>query len=263
MPYADLGDYKFYYREEGEENSDNGTILFLHGFTLDSRMWQNEIDEFSQSYHVIALDFKGHGQSDAPTSGYTRKERVEDLKRYLDCLNLKDIHVVGLSYGGTTGLGLALKYPEYLKSLTLVSSAAAGYKLSPKIGKIDEIAKKVSVETAKARWIKTSLSYYREDQKDIRDFVKMMMDDHSGAIWADPKRGSYPQEDDLSKVSQIKLPVNIIVGEEDKLFVTLGEKLHQKIKGSKYRVLKNTGHLVNLENPTEFQSCLGQFLSSL
>lgn len=263
MPYADLGNYKFFYQEFGEDHKNNGTICFLHAFTLDHRMWQNQAEFFSKNYHVIVPDLKGHGKSDAPLSGYTRDERADDIIKLLDVLKLNRVHLIGISYGGTTGLGIALNNPDRLNSLILIGTAAAGYKISSKMTKLDKIAKEKSVETAKQKWIASSLVWYQNDKKELKEFIKTMMDDHSGAIWKDPMRGNYPVVDDISKVGGINIPVLIMAGEEDKMFLPLAKKLHDLIKTSNLFIIPKTGHLVNLESPVLFNRIVESFIVSI
>lgn len=261
MPYADLGQYKFHYLEYGVENRVRGTILLLHAFTLDHRMWIEDAGYFAREYHVLVPDFKGHGKSEAPKSGYSRADRVEDMIRFLDVLKIDKVHLVGLSYGGTTGIGIALKYPGRLKSLTLVGTSAAGFDPGPKISRIDKIAKEKGVDKAKDKWITSSLGWYTEKQQGIKKLVETMMLEHSGVVWADPMRGKYPREYDLEKVDSIKLPVNIIVGSEDRIFLQLAEQLHGLIDNSELHVMDNTGHLANLEAPDRFRDIVAKFIS--
>ncbi|MFZ5979117.1 MAG: alpha/beta fold hydrolase, partial [Candidatus Zixiibacteriota bacterium] len=110
-----------------EEYGTGEPVVFLHGFTLDHRMWTPQIEFFRPYYRLLIPDARGHGRSDAPATGYGRRDRVEDLKRFADKLKIDRFHAVGLSMGGSTSLGLALDSPERLKSMTLVSSGAAGY----------------------------------------------------------------------------------------------------------------------------------------
>jgi pimeloyl-ACP methyl ester carboxylesterase len=263
MPYADLGKYKFHYQEFGVENKSKGTICFLHAFTLDHRMWQNQAKYFSKKHHVIVPDLKGHGLSDAPISGYTRAERADDIVKLLDVLSLNSVHMVGISYGGTTVMGIALNNPERLDSLTLIGTAVAGYKISSRMSKLDKIAKENGIEAAKKKWISSSLIWYQNEKSELREFIKTMMVEHSGAIWRDPMRGNYPIVDDISKVGGISLPILIMVGEEDKMFLSLAEKLHKLIKSSELYIIPNIGHLVNLEAPDLFNETVESFINSI
>ena len=124
MPMIDFDKVSLYYESTGT----GPPLVLLHGFTLDRRMWQRQVDYFSKKYRVIAYDSRGHGKSSCPESGYSREDRVSDLRNLTTGLKLKKFHLVGLSMGGATALGFALDYPESLLSLTLVDTAAGGYR---------------------------------------------------------------------------------------------------------------------------------------
>ncbi len=232
----------------------------LHGFTIDHRMWLYDAEYFSQWYRVILPDFKGHGLSDCPQSGYSRAHRVEDMVGLLDRLEIPKTHIVGLSMGGTTALGMALKYPDRMASLTLVSTSAAGFDPGPKIRKIDDIARNESLELAKEKWIKSSLKYFGSEKSHVRDLLEIMMTEHSGAIWADPMRGRYPPENDLGRVHEIKIPTMIFAGEEDRPFVLLARQLNERIESSRFSLFESVGHMLNLESPNRFRGELKAFL---
>lgn len=255
MPYADLGDITLHYKEYGTTTvrTEEPPICFLHGFTLDHRMWIGDAEYFGHWYRVITPDAKGHGLSDAPPTGYSRDDRVVDLLRLLDHLGIDKVHLVGLSMGGSTGIGMALSNPERLASLTLVSTGAAGYSVGSKIAKIDKLAKEEGLEAARTRWIKSSLLWYKDDKKPIRDLLEKMMLEHSGAIWLDEMRGKYPKTADLDQVHRIKLPTEIMVGQMDKVFLPLARLIHSRIDGSRLVVLESVGHMLNLEAPEIFR----------
>jgi len=264
MPYVELDDFRLHYKDYPARQSEGGKppIVMLHGFTVDHRMWVADAEYLSQWYRVLVPDSRGHGLSGAPQTNYSRAHRVADLAAFLDRLGIDRVHLVGLSMGGTTALGMALTHPERLASLTLVSTSAAGYDHGPKIRKIDEIARTKDVQTALAKWIQATLRYFGSDLKHVRDLLEVMMRDHSGAIWADPMRGKYPLENDLERVHRIELPTLILVGEKDQPFVPLARVLHEKISGSRLSILPSIGHMVNLESPNVFRDLLKLFLEA-
>jgi pimeloyl-ACP methyl ester carboxylesterase len=267
MPYANLGDYSLYYEEYMPDSSsdliDDVPVIFLHGFTLDRRMWQSQMEFFGANRRAIFLDALGHGKSDAPESGYGREDRVEHLLQFIDCLKFDQIHVVGLSMGGSTAIGFALKYQHRLASMTLIDTGAAGYSPSKRISRIDQIAREDGLEAARKKWMKSSLVFYKEDKKHIRKLMNAMMLDHSGAIWMDPKRGQYPTQVDLEYVHAITVPTMIFVGELDKIFVPLAEGLHKRIQGSRMSIFENTGHMLNMESHNRLNDELKLFLDGL
>ncbi|UCG60667.1 MAG: alpha/beta hydrolase [Candidatus Zixiibacteriota bacterium] len=265
MPYAEFDDFKLHYADYPARETDpqRVPIVMMHGFTLDHRMWVGDAEYFSQWYRVILPDFKGHGLSDAPVTGYSRAHRIEDMVGLLDRLGIKKAHLAGLSMGGTTALGIALKYFERVTSLTLVSTSVAGFDPGPKIRKIDEIARTQNVDVARKRWISATLRYFGSDKKHIRHLLELMMREHSGAFWKDPMRGKYPAVDDLKHVHEVNLPTMILAGERDLPFVPLAKTLHEKISGSKLSILPSVGHMLNLEAPNEFRGELKLFLEDL
>lgn len=259
MPYADLGDIRLYYEEYGSDVP----VVFLHGFTLDRRMWAQQADYFAQEYYVILLDARGHGLSSAPQTGYSRHDRVEDLRKFVELLGLDKFHLVGLSMGGATAIGFALKYQTKLRTMTIVSTGAAGYRLPRNYGRYDELAKTVGLEAARAEWRDLSLKWFKGKRSGPYDLMKQMIDEHSGAIWLDPMRGKYMTAPDLDHAHEITVPTYIIAGERDKVFVPLSQALHERIAGSRLTVLKDAGHMLNLERSEEFNTLLASFLESV
>jgi pimeloyl-ACP methyl ester carboxylesterase len=265
MPFEEIDGLKIFYQDLPEDKSaidlsGRAPVFFLHGFTLDHRMWQAQAEFFQHDYRVVIPDSRGHGESDSPQTGYSRDHRVEELAALVHLLGFDRIHLVGLSMGGSTAIGFALKYQDRLESLTLVDTGAAGYSVGPKIARIDRIAREVGVEAAREKWIKTALTWYHDDRKEIRDLMDNMMRHHRGAIWLDPQRGKYPGTVDLDHVHNITIPTMIFVGEDDRVFVPLAQQLHERIQSSVLSVFEGTGHMLNLEQPQRFNQALKVFL---
>jgi len=259
MPYADLGDIRLYYEGAGEGEA----LVFLHGFTLDRRMWRPQVEYFRDKYHVITPDARGHGLSDAPLSGYSRADRVQDLAGLVDNLRIESFHLVGLSMGGATAIGYALEHQDRLKSLTLVSTGAAGYSVGKKFPRLDQLAKDKGAAAALDKWRSWSLGWYQDDRRELREFLDSMMSEYSGAVWRDAMRGKYPREDDLGRVSRITVPTAIFSGSLDRVFVPLAEQLHSLIMGSRLFMYPNVGHMVNLEQPDSFNADLKVLLEGV
>lgn len=259
MPYFQSGDVKLFYQDEGQGE----TLLFLHGFTCDHRMWRTQFDFFKTNNRVLIIDSRGHGKSEAPETDYSRDHRVEDTKLLLDELGIDKAHIVGLSMGGSTLIGMAFKYPERLKSLSLISTGAAGHSPGKKMGILDEIAQTKGIEAAKEKWMEWILSWFKGRDPEIGQLMHDMTKDHSGAIWVDPMRGKYPRTKDQDNVHRIAAPTLIIAGKLDKAFLELSEELNQKIDNSKLIVFEEAGHMLNLEYPDKFNAELQNFIESI
>lgn len=256
MPEIDLGQVTIYYEEYGKGDP----LVFLHGFTLDRRMWRRQIEYFSGKYRVIVYDSRGHGKSSCPKSGYSREDRVRDLWGLAGKLSLNKFHLVGLSMGGATALGYAIDHPDTLLSLTLVDTAAGGYSPPPKYKDLRDMARTKGVDEAKRRWIKSALFYYINRNEELRLELKEIISGHCGDLWLDPKRGKYSDRDDVALSEKIKIPTMIFVGEKDRFFIPLAKTLHEKIKDSEIDIVPGVGHMLNMEAPDRFNFRLEQFL---
>lgn len=256
MPMIDTGEVSLYCESTGK----GIPIVLLHGFTLDRRMWRRQVEFFSKRNRVIVYDSRGHGRSGCPESGYSRQDRVRDLKRLAELLKLERFHVVGLSMGGATALGYAIDHPEMLRSLTLVDTAAGGYKPPSRYRDHRDIARQKGVEEAKRRWIMTTLFHYANRFQHLKQELKEMMDDHCGDLWLDPKRGKYKDRNDVALAHKIKLPTMIFVGEMDRYFLPLAKRLHNEITTSEIDIVPDAGHMLNMEAPERFNLRLEQFL---
>jgi pimeloyl-ACP methyl ester carboxylesterase len=237
-------------------------------------MWRGQIDYFSKKkYRVIACDARGHGKSDAPDTGYSRSDRVQDLLNLVNVLNLGKFHLVGLSMGGGDALSFAIDYHERLLSLTLAGTAASGWKAkvqfrnfpldeNGKYGRLNpgDLARQKGIDEVKRQWIQVTMANYEKQYPELKEILTEIMSDFSGKPWLDRMVGKYPKRDDLNFAPKIRIPALIIVGQRDIIFRPLSIKLHEVILDSRLEIVKNTGHMVNMEAPDVFNQNLEKFL---
>ncbi|ENQ3081182.1 alpha/beta hydrolase [Bacillus cereus] len=100
------------------EYSQNGEpILFLHYMGGSAAIWRSIIPKFIEEYRVIAIDIRGHGNSDHPQNGYQLETLVEDVRDLLDVLGIYKTHIVGSSLGCYVGTMFASMYADRVMSL--------------------------------------------------------------------------------------------------------------------------------------------------
>ena len=121
MPFAEnhKDGTKIYYETFGNGPS---TILLHHGFTRSIVEWKPAYtDVLSQTWSVIAMDARGHGQSDKPhdPQSYVMETKTGDVTAVLDAVGTQQAHYVGYSMGGQIGFGMGRYAPERLLSLTI------------------------------------------------------------------------------------------------------------------------------------------------
>lgn len=259
MPEFISNRVRLHYRDRGEGEP----LVFLHGFTLDSRQWVDQIEYFKKSYRVIAFDARGHGKSEAPESDYAREDRAEDLNNLLDHLELENAHVIAASMGGADAFCLAIDHPEKFRSLTLVGTTLAGWHPSRKFKDNEMLKQGYPVEKIQREFIRSALIKYRERNPGLYDRLKEIMESFSGKPWADPRKGKYPIREELPLASRVKIPVCLMVGKHDIMFLPLSQDLDRKLPDSRLEVIPDAGHLVNMDQPERFNRVLTSFLDSI
>jgi pimeloyl-ACP methyl ester carboxylesterase len=117
--------FNLFYREAGPE--DAPVVLLLHGFPTSSHMFRNLIPALADRYHVIAPDYPGYGQSDAPDRSkftYTFDRAADLIRELLKQLNITRYAMYVMDYGAPVGWRLALKHPEHISGLIIQNGNA-------------------------------------------------------------------------------------------------------------------------------------------
>jgi pimeloyl-ACP methyl ester carboxylesterase len=120
---------RFHYTEWGPPAAP--AVLFLHGITGHARTWDDEARALADRHRVLALDARGHGDSDpAPDGDYSDAALLGDLEGFVDALGLARVAIVALSLGGRVAINYAGRHPERVERLVVVDIgpeiAAAG-----------------------------------------------------------------------------------------------------------------------------------------
>ena len=114
-----------FYREAGPKNAP--AIVLLHGFPSSSREFDTLIPLLATRYHLIAPDFPGFGQSDAPppsSYAYTFDNLARTINRLLEQLKINKYTFYLHDYGGPVGFRIILAHPERLQALIVQNANA-------------------------------------------------------------------------------------------------------------------------------------------
>jgi pimeloyl-ACP methyl ester carboxylesterase len=121
MPKAVLDSgIRLHYQQVGE----GPDVVMVHGITGNLAVWHLHIvPAISDRFRILTYDLRGHGYSDAPTSGYSPDDMATDLLELVDALEIERPAVVGHSYGADVALYFAARHPERVRQVIAVESA--------------------------------------------------------------------------------------------------------------------------------------------
>ena len=249
---------------------DRGTglpIVFLHAFPLDRSMWTPQLAELSQRFRTIAIDFRGHGESDAPLWNFSLDHYGDDVCALLDHLAIPQAVLVGLSMGGYISLAFSLKYADRLKALVLADTRAQADTEEGRTGRFhlaQTALNQGSQAVADIMLPKLLGATTRQTKRELVDSVRntIMTAPVSGIITDLMAMAERP--DSVPHLSAITSPTLIVVGQEDSTTpLSDAQLMAQRIPGARLAVIPFAGHLSNLEQPQAFNDLVRSFVEGL
>lgn len=106
------------------DSGKGSTLIFLHGFLENAKMWMDYMDHFSSKYRVISLDLLGHGETGCLGYIHSMEDMADAVFAVVTQLKLKKVTLIGHSMGGYVSLAFAELYPDLVKNIVLINSTA-------------------------------------------------------------------------------------------------------------------------------------------
>ncbi|MFC0778256.1 alpha/beta fold hydrolase [Flavobacterium sp. HJSW_4] len=106
------------------DSGKGNTIVLLHGFLENKKMWSEYVALFSEKYRVVAIDLLGHGESDCLGYVHKMEDNADVVNAVLEDLKIEKAIIVGHSMGGYVGLAFAELYPDKIRKLVLLNSTS-------------------------------------------------------------------------------------------------------------------------------------------
>lgn len=261
--YAEVNGTRLYYETAG-----SGTpLVFVHGFSLDTRMWDDQFERYSRKYRVIRYDLRGFGQSDIPDGPYSHHD---DLHALLSALDAAPAHVVGLSLGSGIAVDFALTYPGSVRSLVLVAVAAlSGFEsareYNESLNPVWEAARTRGIDAAKAAWLSHAYFQPAHEQPEVAARLAQIVDAWSGWQFTHSNPARWAQPPAVGRLSEIRAPTFIVMGERDldSYSHPLADVMERGIDGARRVVIPRAGHMTNMEAPEAFDSAVLPFLAGV
>ncbi len=238
------------------------SLIFIHGWSLDSRLWQNQTQYFSKEYQVITIDLAGHGNSSYNREDYTMVAFANDIKAVLDKEGINSAILIGHSMGGGVIAEAAKLMPNKVVGIIGVDTS-----------------QNVALKLTQAELNVMTKPFEDNFQSAMRAFVKEAFPKNVEAetlyrvsedMASAPKNialnqfrnylGQYISGESYRVFKDINVPLVLV---NAKLWPTDSAENKKYIKDYSIYFIEETGHFPMLENPSEFNKILLKAVKSV
>jgi pimeloyl-ACP methyl ester carboxylesterase len=249
-------------------------LLLIHGYGAGSWVWEKQMDILSRHYKVYALDIIGYGFSDRPRIEYTPETYIHLLRDFMDGLEIEKATLIGNSMGGGIAWAMAALFPERVEKLILIDCVPPDVLNQVKNESFRTLAIVKDIPFLPYLVIgsrnKSSIKRILQECLFDRRFITPALLNRQwelirfkGSTWV--LYSTLKHAKDASRMegylSLIDHPTLLIWGEQDLVFPpSVGEDLHRAIKGSKFHLVKKSGHIPMWETPEEVNRVMLDFL---
>jgi pimeloyl-ACP methyl ester carboxylesterase len=257
-----LGDFQMAYTDEGKGRP----VLFVHGYPLNRRMWSPQVSGLSNQFRILAPDLRGHGDSSATAGSYSMDLLATDLANFLNGLDIHEpVILCGLSMGGYVSLAFNRLFPDRLAGLILTATRAAPDSLEAKINRqrASELVQKEGLRAIITGMISRLFApqTFATQPELVQEVKEIMLQTSIQGVLGD-LASMLERPDSTPYLSSIRTPTLVIHGAEDQIVpVTEAITMVETIPEARMVILKEAGHLLNLEQSEAFNSAMCDFLS--
>lgn len=264
--FADANGLRFHYLEWGA--AAQPPLLLLHGFGNEAHIWDLFAPLVAQRYHVVALDSRGHGDSDH-AADYGDEQNVADFEGILGALGIQQLTLAGFSMGGGTATIFTSRHPERVERLVIVDR---GPETDPRGRERMQRAFSKARSTFPNR--EEALAYIRLANPQRPEELVQKSLNHAFRARED---GSYElkqdrklregfghrlsHEDGWAMLDLIRCPTLIVRGgDSDILAPDVAQRMTECLLNAQLEVVPHAGHPVMMDNPPEFNRVVSRFL---
>ena len=240
-------------------------IMLSHGLATDLTMWDELAGALKDRYRVLRYDARGHGGSAATAGDYSLDMLVADAAGILDALDITQTHFVGLSMGGMVAQGLMLDLPRRIRSAVIADSRHTTTPAFTRAwqDRIKEVRKggiEAIVGSTVARWSSAGLAQRKPAVvARMERMIRNTSPDGYCGCAAALARLNYGH-----RLGDITQPVLVVCGDEDHGAPPENTRqMHAMIRGSRFRVIEQAGHIANIEQPDVFNEAVAAFLADV
>src|SRR6266545_3390521 len=238
---------RLHYLDWGKEAAP--PMLLLHGFSGHAHTWDTFARAMCDRFRVLALDQRGHGDSDwAKDGAYTVDDHAADISAFQDRLALGPLVLIGLSMGGRNAIRYTGSHPGKVERLVIVD---IGPDIAPQGA---ERVRRPAAEAALRHRVEHGVKKLPNGRYTWK-YDKFLRDQR--------RQGGAPPVDLWPAVRQIKAPTLIVRGSESDVFSPeTAKRMHELIPESRIVEIPGAGHSVPADAPEAFERAVREFLGT-
>lgn len=240
------------------------TLLLLHGWTLDHRMWQFQVEGLSGNFRIIAPDRRGWGRSDGTPD---LEAEVGDVAALLDHYHVERAALCAASQAGRVALQFALRHPGRLAALILQGSALDGMPEPAEdpgfvpVAAYAQLLQAGNENDFRRRWLAHPFMHLPASRPDLQRAVLEMVEQSPLRDLRGQSLAATPV-DITGRLDRIRTPTLIITGSGEMSHRRrIAAMLLERIPGARHVEIHGGGHLVNMIAPAAYNRALREFLA--
>lgn len=251
-----------------KESGEGPTLLLIHGFPFDGRIWDGQLKALSGQAHVLAPDLPGFGETPPAEAQHTMQAYAEDCVALLDALDiLEPVVVGGLSMGGYVALAFARHFGERVAGLVLASTRAGADSEEGKQSRdkaITDVQKNGVAALVEGMHPKLLAPATYAQKPDVAARLKgiMLNASEEGVIAALTAMRERP--DSTRLLGELDVPALVVHGEEDAVIpIREAEAMAEALPRAELLRVTGAGHLPNMEQSEVFNQALAGFMAKM
>lgn len=257
-----INEYRMSYTDVGQ----GLPVVLIHGYPLSRAIWAPQIKAITSRYRLITPDLRGHGDSEATSGPYTMDLLADDIAALIQGLHIQQPVILGgLSMGGYITMAFARRHPELLAGLFLTATRADADSEAGKEGRRKAIAAAQqacsSQPAVEGMLPKLFAPQTYSDNPALVQEVRNIMEKTSLPGVVNSLLGMMERLDSFATLQNLGVPGLMIYGDQDQIIpeeaaIRTGSAF---VDGS-ISAIKGAGHLLNMEQPGEFNKTLLEWL---
>lgn len=249
-----------------EARGEGTPVLLWPSLLTDGGMWRFQIPALAERYRVLTIDPPGHGRSAPVRRAFSLDDCAEAVIEILDANGIERAHYAGLSWGGMTGMRVALAHPQRLRSLALLdSNADRETRKKVPLYKAMELVSRVFGAGVPAVLDVLDTIFFtqrtRRERPDIlRDFRDQVVRMDPLSVQRSVDAVMFARRDIRDRLDAIRTPTLVAVGAKDVATPpSRSRDIADRIPGAEYVEIAEAGHLSALEAPERVTELLLRF----